>query len=125
MIELNFDKMGGLVPAVIQDHRSGEVLMLGFMNREAWRTTLETGRATFFSRTRNKLWVKGETSGHTQEVKEIFVDCDDDTVLLKIEQRGGAACHTGQRSCFYRQVDGGRLKTIAAPVFDPRKVYQK
>jgi len=125
MIELNFDKMGGLVPAIIQDHRSGEVLMLGFMNKEAWLATLETGRATFFSRTRNKLWVKGETSGHTQEVKEIFVDCDDDTVLLKIEQRGGAACHTGQRSCFYRQVDGGRLKTIAEPVFDPRKVYQK
>lgn len=125
MIHLNFDKMDGLIPAVIQDHRTGEVLMLGFMNQEAWQATLKTGKATFFSRTRNQLWIKGETSGHTQEVKEIFVDCDDDTVLLKIEQRGGAACHTGQRSCFYRQVDGDRLKTISEPIFDPREVYQK
>ena len=91
MIELDFEKMGGLVPAVVQDYRSGEVLMLGFMNREAWQATLDTGRATFYSRTRDTLWVKGMTSGHVQLVKEILVDCDDDTVLLKVDQLGGAA----------------------------------
>ncbi len=124
MIELDFEKMGGLVPAVVQDHRSGEVLMLGFMNREAWQATLETGRATFYSRTRNALWVKGMTSGHMQRVMEIRVDCDDDTVLLKVEQVGGAACHTGYRSCFYRRVRDGRLETVGEPVFDPREVYK-
>jgi len=124
MIELDFEKMGGLVPAVVQDHRSGEVLMLGFMNREAWRATLETGRATFYSRTRDALWVKGMTSGHVQEIKEIRVDCDDDTVLLKVEQVGGAACHTGYRSCFYRRVRDGRLETVGEPVFDPGEVYK-
>ncbi len=124
MIELDFEKMGGLVPAVVQDHRSGEVLMLGFMNREAWQATLETGRATFYSRTRNALWVKGMTSGHVQRVMEIRVDCDDDTVLLKVEQVGDAACHTGYRSCFYRRVRDGRLETVGEPVFDPREVYK-
>ena len=124
MIELDFEKMGGLVPAVVQDHRSGEVLMLGFMNREAWQATLETGKATFYSRTRNALWVKGMTSGHVQRIKEILVDCDDDTVLLKVEQVGGAACHTGYRSCFYRRVADGRLETVGEPVFDPREVYK-
>ncbi len=124
MIELDFEKMGGLVPAVVQDHRSGEVLMLGFMNREAWQATLETGRATFYSRTRNALWVKGMTSGHVQRIMEIRVDCDDDTVLLKVEQVGGAACHTGYRSCFYRRVRDGRLETVGEPVFDPREVYK-
>ncbi len=124
MIELDFAKMGGLVPAVVQDHRSGEVLMLGFMNREAWQATLETGRATFYSRTRDALWVKGMTSGHVQRVREIRVDCDDDTVLLKVEQVGGAACHTGYRSCFYRRVRDGKLETVGKPVFDPREVYK-
>ncbi len=124
MIELDFKKMGGLVPAVVQDYRSGEVLMLGFMNREAWQATLDTGRATFYSRTRDTLWVKGMTSGHVQLVKEILVDCDDDTVLLKVDQLGGAACHTGYRSCFYRRVRDGRLETFGQPVFDPKEVYK-
>lgn len=124
MIKLNFEKMGGLVPAVVQDHRSGEVLMLGFMNQEAWAASLDTGRATFYSRTRNALWVKGMTSGHVQLIREILVDCDDDTVVLKVEQLGGAACHTGYRSCFFRRVNGGRLETLGEPVFDPKEVYK-
>ncbi len=104
MHELDFSKLGGLIPAVIQDHVSGEVLMVGFMNQEAWEATVATQKATFFSRTRSKLWVKGETSGNFQRVKEIRIDCDNDTVLLKIEQVGGITCHTGQRSCFYKQM---------------------
>ncbi|NOY70466.1 MAG: phosphoribosyl-AMP cyclohydrolase [Deltaproteobacteria bacterium] len=124
MIELNFEKMGGLVPAVVQDFETGEVLMLAFMNKEAWDATQKTGKATYYSRTRNKLWVKGESSGHVQEVREIWVDCDDDTVVLKVKQIGGAACHTGYRSCFYRKVKNGRLETIGKKVFDPKEVYK-
>jgi phosphoribosyl-AMP cyclohydrolase len=100
MIELNFEKMGGLIPAIAQDAETGDVLMLAFMNRKAWEETLKTGRATYYSRTRDTLWVKGLTSGNIQNVKEIRVDCDNDTVLLKVEQVGGAACHTGYASCF-------------------------
>jgi phosphoribosyl-AMP cyclohydrolase len=123
---LDFEKMGGLIPAVIQDHATGEVLMVGFMNPEAWETTLKTGKATFFSRTRSTLWTKGLTSGHIQLVKEIFVDCDDDTVLLKVEQVGGAACHTGHRSCFHRRTDANNgLVTVGRPLFDPKEVYRK
>jgi len=125
MFDLDFDKMGGLVPAIIQDNETGEVLMLGFMNRQAWEATLKTGKATFYSRSRNKLWVKGETSGNVQLVKEIRIDCDNDTVLLKIEQVGGAACHTGYRSCFYRKIENGETKTIGTRIFDPKKVYQQ
>ncbi len=126
MLKLDFDKMGGLLPAVVQDHRTGEVLMVGFMNQEAWETTLRTGQATFFSRTRNTLWTKGLTSGNVQAVKEIWVDCDDDTVLLKVEQIGGAACHTGHRSCFYRRVNSDRsLTVVGRPLFDPKEVYRK
>jgi phosphoribosyl-AMP cyclohydrolase len=125
MIKIDFDKMGGLIPAIIQDNNTGEVLMLGFMNKEAWENTLATGKATFFSRTRNKLWIKGETSGNIQLVKEIRIDCDNDTVLLKIDQVGGAACHTGFKSCFYRIIENGELKTIGAPIFDPKEVYKK
>ncbi|MFQ5771163.1 MAG: phosphoribosyl-AMP cyclohydrolase, partial [bacterium] len=95
MIKLNFNKMGGLVPAIVQDFETGEVLMLGFMNPEAWDATQTTGKATFYSRTRRKLWVKGETSKNLQLVREIRIDCDEDAVLLKVEQLGGAACHTG------------------------------
>lgn len=124
MIELNFEKMDGLVPAVVQDDETGEVLMLAFMNKEAWDATQKTGKATYYSRTRNKLWVKGESSGHVQEVREILVDCDDDTVVLKVKQIGGAACHTGYRSCFYRKVENGRLETIGKKVFDPKEVYK-
>ena len=125
MIELNFEKMGGLIPAIAQDHATGEVLMLAFMNREAWEETLKTGKATYYSRTRDTLWVKGLTSGHIQRVKEIRVDCDNDTVLLKVDQIGGAACHTGYASCFYQQVEDGRLVTVGEPVFDPKEVYKE
>lgn len=122
-MELQFGKLNGLVPAVIQDASSGEVLMVGFMNREAWEKTLATGRVYYFSRSRGQLWCKGETSGHIQRVKEIFIDCDADTVLIKVEQVGGAACHTGYRSCFYRRLVDGRLETVGIQIFDPKEVY--
>ena len=125
MIKLDFEKTGGLIPAIAQDAETGEVLMLAFMNQEAWEETLKTGRATYYSRSRNTLWVKGLTSGHIQNVKEIRVDCDNDTVLLKVEQVGGAACHTGHASCFFQQVQDGKLVTVGEPVFDPKEVYKK
>jgi phosphoribosyl-AMP cyclohydrolase len=125
MIKLDFDKMGGMVPAVVQDYKTGEVLMLAYMNQEAWALTLSTGKATYYSRSRQELWVKGQTSGNIQVVKEILVDCDDDTVLLKVEQVGGAACHTGYKSCFYRKVEGDGVTVIGKQVFDPREVYLK
>jgi phosphoribosyl-AMP cyclohydrolase len=125
MIELDFNKLNGLVPAIVQDFNSNEVLMLGFMNPEAWAATLSTGQATFYSRTRQKLWVKGETSGHVQIVKEIRIDCDDDTILLRVDQVGGAACHTGHRSCFFKKIEDGTVNVIGKPVFDPREVYHK
>ncbi len=120
---LNFDKLGGLLPAIVQEAATGEVLMLAFMNQEAWERTLETGEAHYYSRSRNTLWHKGGTSGHVQRVREIWLDCDADTVLLKVEQVGGAACHTGHRSCFYRRRQGEGWETVGEPVFDPRKVY--
>jgi phosphoribosyl-AMP cyclohydrolase len=123
-VDLNFDKLGGLVPVVVQDYSSGEVLMLAFMNRQAWEETLKTRRATYWSRSRNQLWVKGETSGNYQEVKEVLVDCDEDTILLKVLQKGGAACHTGYRSCFYRRLDGDDLKIVGERIFDPEEVYR-
>lgn len=126
MISLDFKKMGGLLPAIVQDADTGEVLMLAFMNEQAWQTTLDTGKATFYSRTRDTLWTKGSTSGNVQLVKEIRVDCDDDTVLLKVEQIGGAACHTGYKSCFYRKLEkDGELTVVGTPVFDPKEVYDK
>lgn len=124
MIELDFDKMDGLVPAIVQDNATGEVLMLAFMNKEAWEATLETGKATYYSRSRDKLWVKGETSGHVQQVHEIRIDCDNDTVLLKVEQIGGAACHTGYKSCFYRKIKDGDVTVTANRIFDPKEVYK-
>ncbi len=124
MVQLNFEKMGGLIPAIAQDHESGEVLMLAFMNPEAWETTLSTGLATYYSRTRDTLWVKGKTSGNVQKVREIRVDCDDDTVLLRVEQVGGAACHAGYKSCFYRILEDGAERVIGEPVFDPKEVYK-
>ena len=99
--------------------------MLGYMNQEAFDATLSTGKATFFSRSRQTLWVKGETSGNVQLVKEIRIDCDDDTVLIKVEQLGGAACHTGHRSCFYKKVENDTIRIIGEPVFDPKEVYDK
>ncbi|RLC26346.1 MAG: phosphoribosyl-AMP cyclohydrolase [Deltaproteobacteria bacterium] len=126
MIKLDFNKIKGLVPAIVQDYKTGEVLMLAFMNQEAWKTTLSTGKATFYSRTRKELWIKGKTSGNMQIVKEIRIDCDDDTVLFKVEQVGGAACHTGHKSCFYKRVEAdGSIKIIGKPLFDPEEVYKK
>jgi len=125
-VTLDFEKLDGLVPAVVQDHETGDVLMVGFMNQEAWETTLRTGKATFFSRTRQTLWTKGLTSGNVQLVKEIRIDCDDDTVVLKVEQVGGAACHTGHRSCFYKRVTGNQnIEVVGEPLFDPKEVYKK
>ena len=122
---IDFDKAGGLVPAIAQDADSGQVLMLAWMNREAYQETLRTGRACYYSRSRGRLWRKGEESGHVQEVKGVYVDCDADTILLKVHQLGGAACHEGYKSCFFRQVDGDQLKVIATQIFDPKAVYKK
>jgi phosphoribosyl-AMP cyclohydrolase len=122
-MKLNFDKLGGLIPAIVQDFKTNEVLMLGFMNEEAWKKTLKTGNVYFFSRTRNKLWMKGETSGNVQKLKEIYVDCDDDTLLLKVNQIGGAACHTGYKSCFYRKLDKDNLRIIGKKIFNPEEKY--
>jgi phosphoribosyl-AMP cyclohydrolase len=122
---LNFDKAGGLVPAVAQDADTGEVLMLAWMNREAFEETVRTGRAVYFSRSRNRLWRKGEESGNVQEVRGVYVDCDADTVLLKVKQVGGAACHEGYPSCFFRKLDGGELAVVGERVFDPKQVYKK
>jgi phosphoribosyl-AMP cyclohydrolase len=114
-----------LVTAVAQDAATGDVLMVAHMNREAWEETLSTGRAVYFSRSRRRLWRKGEESGNFQNIKAVFVDCDADTVLLKVEQVGGAACHEGYRSCFFRQVTPGGVKVVAERVFDPKSVYKK
>jgi len=122
---IDFEKTGGLVPAIAQDVDSGAVLMLAWMNREAYEETLRTGRACYFSRSRNRLWRKGEESGNVQEVREVYVDCDADTILLKVKQIGGAACHEGYASCFFRKVEGNELKVIAEKVFDPKAVYKK
>jgi phosphoribosyl-AMP cyclohydrolase len=125
MLKLDFNKTGGLVPAIVQDFQTGEILMLAYMNPEAFNATLSTGKATYYSRSRQTLWVKGETSGNTQLIKEIRIDCDDDTVLLKVEQLGGAACHTGHRSCFFKKVEDGSIRIMEEPIFDPREVYDK
>ena len=104
---MDFTKLDGLIPAVVQDFATGEVLMVGFMNQEAWDVTRRTGYVTFFSRTRQKLWTKGETSGNRLAVRDVLVDCDDDTVLVKVERQGdGNVCHTGERSCFFRREEG-------------------
>jgi phosphoribosyl-AMP cyclohydrolase len=124
MISPNFEKSGGLVPAIVQDAETKEVLMLAYMNRDAWENTLQTGKATFWSRSREQLWLKGESSGHVQIVKAIYIDCDDDTILLQVEQLGGAACHTGHRSCFFRKRVGDDFVVIGEKVFDPKEVYK-
>ena len=125
MIHLDFNKTGGLVPAIVQDYRTGEILMLAYMNSDAFNATLTTGKATYYSRSRQTLWVKGETSGNMQLIREIWIDCDDDTVLLKVEQLGDAACHTGHRSCFYKKIENGSVRIMGDPIFDPREVYDK
>ena len=113
----------GLSPAIAQDAATGEVLMLAYMNEEAWQRTLATGEAHYWSRSRGELWHKGGTSGHVQKVLSIRLDCDNDTVLLRIEQVGGAACHTGRRSCFYREWKDGAVTDCSPVVFDPQSVY--
>jgi phosphoribosyl-AMP cyclohydrolase len=123
--EIDFKKGDGLIPAVIQDAATNEVLMVGYMNRESWEKTLETKRATFWSRSRQKLWIKGETSGNVQEVKEIYLDCDGDTLLLKVNQIGGAACHTGFRSCFHLRRENEGWQLVGERIFDPKNVYEK
>ena len=122
-MDLDFKKMDGLVTAVIQDHASKRVLMVGFMNEEAFRKTVETGFATFFSRSRNKLWLKGETSGHRLAVKEISTDCDRDALLIQVEALGPGVCHEGYRSCFFRRLERGEWKVSEAPTYDPTTVY--
>ncbi len=118
----DFSKGGGLLPAIAQDAQTGEVLMLAYMNEESFAETLATGRAVYYSRSRNKLWRKGEESGHVQKIQAVLVDCDADTILLKVEQIG-AACHEGYTSCFFREVTPEGLKVVGQRVFDPQKVY--
>ncbi|MEE8451126.1 MAG: phosphoribosyl-AMP cyclohydrolase [Thermoguttaceae bacterium] len=114
-----------LLPAIAQDATTGEILMMAYMNAESYAETVETGRAVYFSRSRNKLWRKGEESGNVQKVHGIYLDCDRDTILLKVDQIGGAACHEGYKSCFFRQVTPEGLEVVAERVFDPNDVYGK
>ena len=126
MIELDFTKQNGLLPAIVQDYTSGKVLMLAYINEASWKKTLETGEAHYWSRSRRELWHKGGTSGHVQKVKETYADCDNDTVLLKVEQVGGAACHTGYETCFHQKIDrDGNITIVGKKIFDPEKVYKK
>jgi phosphoribosyl-AMP cyclohydrolase len=120
----DFSKGGGLLPAIAQDAKSGEVLMLAYMSPESYAETLATGQAVYYSRSRKKLWRKGEQSGHVQQVRAVYVDCDNDTILLSVEQVGGAACHAGYKSCFFRQVTAEGLKVVGTRVFDPERVYK-
>jgi phosphoribosyl-AMP cyclohydrolase len=122
-MELNYSKQSGLVTAVIQDHQTNRVLMVGFMNAEAFRKTVESGYVTFFSRSRNKLWLKGETSGHRLVVKEISTDCDRDALLIRVEALGPGVCHEGYQSCFFRRLDGGNWVESEARSYDPAAVY--
>ncbi|OPY87828.1 MAG: phosphoribosyl-AMP cyclohydrolase [Smithella sp. PtaU1.Bin162] len=124
MIKPNFAKGDGLVPVIVQDAETKEVLMMAYINEAAWEKTLATGKATYWSRSRKSLWLKGETSGHVQLVKDIFIDCDDDTVLLMVKQLGDAACHTGYRSCFYRKIKDGDWIVVGEKIFDPEEVYK-
>ncbi|MDD5698283.1 MAG: phosphoribosyl-AMP cyclohydrolase [Victivallaceae bacterium] len=125
MVKLDFAKSNGLIPAIAQDYETGEVLMLAYINEEAWTETLRSGCATYWTRSRGRLWKKGESSGNIQEIREILVDCDGDAVIFKINQVGGAACHTGHRTCFFRKLEGGELIEVGEKVFDPEKVYQR
>jgi len=120
--QLKFDDKG-LIPVILQDHENGEILMFAFMNRESLKMTLESKLATYWSRSRKKLWVKGESSGHTQEVKEVYFDCDNDALLIKIKQNV-AACHTGYRSCFFNKIEGDQVKTVGDKLFEEDKVYK-
>lgn len=119
----DFSRGDGLLPAIAQDAATGQVLMMAWMNREAFDETLRTGRAVYYSRSRGKLWRKGEESGHVQHVQGVYVDCDADTILLKVDQHG-AACHKGYKSCFFRQVTGDEVKVVAERIVDPKDVYE-
>jgi phosphoribosyl-AMP cyclohydrolase len=122
-MKLDFAKCDGLVTAVIQDFQSGRVLMVGYMNEESFRLTVETGFATFYSRSRKKLWLKGESSGHRLVVKEISTDCDLDAVLVKVDAQGPGVCHEGFESCFFRSLENGEWKVVDTPTYDPNAVY--
>ena len=125
MFELDFSKGDGLIPAIAQDAATNEVLMLAYISKESWEESLRSGFATYYSRSRRKLWKKGESSGNLQKIKQILVDCDQDSVIFKIEQIGGAACHTGHRSCFYTETDGSTSREIEPPLIDPEQLYHK
>ncbi len=126
MLELDFTKGNGLLPAIVQDYKSGKVLMLAYINRESWEKTLDTGEAHYWSRSRREIWHKGDTSGHVQKIRQVLVDCDSDAVVFRVEQVGGAACHTGYESCFYRKVNpDGSVTVVDTKVFDPERVYRK
>jgi phosphoribosyl-AMP cyclohydrolase len=120
---VDFEKAGGIVTAIALDDATGEVLMVAAMNPESFRKTLETGEVVYWSRSRKRLWHKGEQSGNTQLVKSVYIDCDGDAVVLRVEQRGGAACHTGKRSCFFRKLERGQWVDVGVQVFDPNEVY--
>src|SRR5712692_538919 len=122
-MHLDFSKQNGLVTAVVQDHATGRVLMVAFMNQEAFQKTVDTGFATFYSRSRNKLWLKGETSGHRLAVKEISADCDNDAVLIKVDALGPGVCHNGYQSCFYRKLEAGQWMESEPRAYDPAAVY--
>ena len=122
---IDFEKGDGLVAAIAQDVTTGEILMMAYMNEESLRRTLELGEVVYWSRSRQKVWHKGEESGNVQKLKGIYVDCDGDALVLRVEQIGGAACHTGKQSCFFRRIDGGKIEDVGVQVFDPDEVYKK
>jgi phosphoribosyl-AMP cyclohydrolase len=122
---IDFEKGNGLVTAIAQDDGTGEILMVAYMNAESLRRTLEVGEVVYWSRSRKKLWHKGEESGNVQKLKGLYVDCDADALVLKVEQVGGAACHTGKRNCFFRRIDRGEIEDVGVQVFDPEEVYRK
>jgi phosphoribosyl-AMP cyclohydrolase len=124
MFEPNFAKGDGLIPTIVQDVETKEILMLAYMNRQSWEMTLKTGKATYWSRSRQELWVKGETSGHFQLLKAIFIDCDNDSILLQVKQLGEAACHTGYKSCFYRKLEGDDFVIVGEKIFNPKEIYK-
>ncbi len=124
-VQPDFSKGKGLIPVITQEYGTNEVLMLAYMNEESFKETIQSGKATYFSRSRQELWKKGETSGNMQHIKEIRMDCDNDTLLIKVEQKGGAACHLGFKSCFFKKADdNGAFKTVENRIFDPANVYK-
>jgi phosphoribosyl-AMP cyclohydrolase len=123
-LKIDFDKTGGIIPVIIQDTADDEVLMLGYMNDEAFDLTVKTGLSHFWSRSKKRIWMKGETSGHTQIIKDMYIDCDNDTLLIKVIQNGKAACHEGYKSCFFRKIEGDRVIIDGKRIFNPEDVYK-